>query len=530
MIKIYVNGSVVSVQETEALYSGSADVHTCHFEFDTDWESFAKTAVFRVGEKAVTALVNDENACVLPWELLTRSNIGFDIEVGVYGVSAEAEVMTSVWDTIGPVREGTELGNDAREPSAGIYEQITASVKKIDDKVVSYNEQAQTQVQRAESAATVAKASADSAAQDAESAATYASALKSELAGIKNALDNIPEGDTVIVNDLTTGGAGFALSAEMGSVLGKRPNPQLLINADFTNVVNQRGKTEYTANGYTVDCWRSSYANTRVTPGKDGITFAAEADASRYVQQFIEYPGRLYGRTVTMSALVEFGDETKKEIVLVSDTKTVPTAPEKTQVCSLSFTPSISSGLHMRADGRLLVQFGIKSGASYKVKAAKLEVGDAQTLAHQDGAGNWVLNEVSDYAAELRKCQRYFQVVNIRGIQQAHLLDVYGNGDNSATGTLQLSTSMRTIPAVTMSGLVPDVWLSYSEGEMMHLKQCSITGISVSADTGDLDRLRIKMTTDDPECSFESGKRYEINAPMSGNVGATTQIYLDANL
>lgn len=40
--------------------------------------------------------------------------------------------------------------------------------------------------------------------------------------------------------------------------------------------------------------------------------------------------------------------------------------------------------------------------------AAKLELGPTQTLAHQDAAGNWVLNEVPDYGEQLRRCQRYY--------------------------------------------------------------------------------------------------------------------------
>lgn len=42
-----------------------------------------------------------------------------------------------------------------------------------------------------------------------------------------------------------------------------------------------------------------------------------------------------------------------------------------------------------------------------KIKAAKLEISPAQTLAHQEN-GVWVLNEVPDYGEQLRRCQRYF--------------------------------------------------------------------------------------------------------------------------
>ena len=44
------------------------------------------------------------------------------------------------------------------------------------------------------------------------------------------------------------------------------------------------------------------------------------------------------------------------------------------------------------------------------IRAAKLELGSQQTLAHQDAAGNWVLNDPPpDKTLELLKCQWYQQ-------------------------------------------------------------------------------------------------------------------------
>ena len=170
MIEIKVNGSIASVQETVLLYSGAADVHICHFSFDDGWEKFSKSAVFRLGGRMITAVVDAENNCVLPWELLTRANIGQEIEVGVYGVSADTEILTSVWDSIGAVRDGTELGNDAREPSAGIYEQVMASVKHVDEKVDDYTGEMKSLVQRSESATMLAVNSAQDAANSEKNA------------------------------------------------------------------------------------------------------------------------------------------------------------------------------------------------------------------------------------------------------------------------------------------------------------------------------------------------------------------------
>lgn len=57
----------------------------------------------------------------------------------------------------------------------------------------------------------------------AESAAAgFAAQAESAMNSVQDALDNLPEGDTLIINDLTTGGKAAALSAEMGKNLNTR--------------------------------------------------------------------------------------------------------------------------------------------------------------------------------------------------------------------------------------------------------------------------------------------------------------------
>ena len=52
------------------------------------------------------------------------------------------------------------------------------------------------------------------------------------------------------------------------------------------------------------------------------------------------------------------------------------------------------------------------TGTGETILAAKLELGTHQTLAHQDAAGNWVLNDIPNKVEETRKCQRYQKVFN----------------------------------------------------------------------------------------------------------------------
>lgn len=85
------------------------------------------------------------------------------------------------------------------------------------------------------------------------------------------------------------------------------------------------------------------------------------------------------------------------------------------------------------------------------IKAAKLELGPTQTLAHQEN-GQWVLNEVPEEGEELRRCQRYFARLSgdsawsVVGIAECY-------GTNIAALVFWLPVPMRTIPSIAASGL-----------------------------------------------------------------------------
>jgi len=393
MIEIKMNGSVVSVQETELLYSGSADTHLCHFVFDAGWDTFRKSAVFRVGGRAVTAYIDEEGCCVLPWELLTRANIGLQIEVGVYGVSAAAEVLTTVWDSIGTVRDGSEIGNDAREPGAGIYDQIMAGIQRTDEKVTS------------------------------------------ALAGVQEALNNLPAGDTLIINDLTIGGTSAALSAEMGKVLAQRPNPNLLHNWYFANAVNQRGDIAYISTApwaYATDRWKMTNAT---LAKKDGCwNFSAPDGTAGYkrITQLTEHTLKA-GETYTLSMLAQINNigpmasfrpctNTGGAITTVTggsglEIRGATTAPK---VFAYTFTPAADV---VNAGVEILVAKVNGYYLDADIYAVKLELGSVQTLAHQDASGNWMLNEIPEYGEELQKCQRYYQLFSSADARPAALVD-----------------------------------------------------------------------------------------------------------
>lgn len=442
MIEINVNGSVVSVQKSEALYSGAQDVYTCQFTLDRSWEKYRKSAVFRTGRKAITAVVNEDNTCVLPWELLVRDNIGLEIEVGMYGVGADGEILTSVWDSIGTVRKGSEIGSDAREPSAGVYEQVMASVQKVDDKIISYSEEVQTLAQRAESAAAVAAEGSVSAAESRQAALGAATAAVNARVAVESALNNLPAGSTLVINDLTTGGTTAALSAEMGKVLNHRPNPNLLHNWCFVNPVNQRGQTSYASSGYSIDRWSINHLTATVDLLENGLVFADTVSGYIALSQKTENFDRYAGREITISVLVTDVSGTVRFAARYGETSANQLAVNFTEPGLYSVTGVIGNN-----PSQLRAYFSaITANASATITAVKMELGDTQTLAHLDGS-TWVLNEIPDYGEELAKCQRYQMVYS--PVQYAQLWPAVPVSSNNARVTIQTPVELRTTPTHT---------------------------------------------------------------------------------
>lgn len=129
MFEIQAHKNRLKVDSRETLTAGSVGVYPVHFSFSADWDGLTKVAVFRAGEKSVSMLLDDDGGCDIPWEVLTAEHAHSQLWVGVYGTRDGEIVLPTVWDTLGTIQEGAELGEDAREPTPGVVEQIIAAAE-----------------------------------------------------------------------------------------------------------------------------------------------------------------------------------------------------------------------------------------------------------------------------------------------------------------------------------------------------------------------------------------------------------------
>lgn len=248
---------------------------------------------------------------------------------------------------------------------------------------------------------------------------------------------HLPSGTDPI--GLTAGNVGAYTKAEVDTALQAKPNPNLLDNWYFANPVNQRGQTEYPNSEYGIDRW-VGLAGTVVT--SDGIKFFDEDSGNRLFEQRFErsYDG------VQMTASVLLSDNR-----LLSLSGTFPFGGYVDRVAIVVGnlgSPSNLPGFRIWDTGKIL---------TVPILAVKLELGDQQTLAHQDSNGNWVLNEIPDYGEQLAKCQRYFYNPLSGGSDPDKAQVFLGIGVARSTTevdiNIPLPCSMRIPPTITASGL-----------------------------------------------------------------------------
>lgn len=219
-----------------------------------------------------------------------------------------------------------------------------------------------------------------------------------------------------------------AISNSLEYVSGNMVNPNLLDNWYFGNAVNQRGFTEAVSDGsYTIDRWKFVTGSTqKLAYAKGaGLSFIVEGGSSNVWTQIVEkLELSLLGRVVTGSLLLSDGTLLTQS-GLVGET---------------GFSVGDTSDVYCWVGTDAFNIISKRIGTTTAV-AAKLELGSAQTLAHQDADGNWVLNEIPDYGMEMMKCQRYCRPASLGFI-------ISDSGLWYATALMTSPYPMRAVPAI----------------------------------------------------------------------------------
>ena len=259
----------------------------------------------------------------------------------------------------------------------------------------------------------------------------------------------------VLTEDVTLTGENIAVSTTdstpISGAVKYRTNPNLLDNWYFGRPVNQRGQTEYTEAGkYVIDRWWLQL-DTSLSIVDGGVKISGKWD----IEQFFE--NTLPNATYTLSMLYKdkTGTDDLRFIVANRSDGDIKGVNTKNASGLLSFT--VTSDII----NKLIIGFSGSTDNSVTLLAAKLELGDTQTLAHKEN-GVWVLNEIPDFGEQLRRCQRY--LFSTRGTTNYVCA---GSGYISVDGTeaiivVPTPVSLRATPVCMVNGIL-HVDTSYGE-------------------------------------------------------------------
>lgn len=273
-------------------------------------------------------------------------------------------------------------------------------------------------------------------------------------------------------------------------------NPNLLINGDFRNPVNQRKQTTYTPSKnilhYTIDRWGifpsvNDGSGHSVTINNGYITFAnTNENMSAYFIQHLEFP--LSG-TYTLSVKVK--SATKAFSVSYRDNGTVYRA--------MTLNTGINS-VTINCTSLNFIRFDISGALSVELEWVKLEVGSAATLFSP-----------RPYAEELAICQRYF----IRFSTTYPIMMTQRNDEKAFSHVpISLPTSLRDKPAISYEnvkfakGGIDGSWFDIS----------SVTCIGFSS-------LGVTLQMDLKDSNYASGIPYFLIFPNSGYIAFDAEIY-----
>lgn len=204
-------------------------------------------------------------------------------------------------------------------------------------------------------------------------------------------------------------------------------NANLLRNGTFPAgcIVNQRGKTSYAGTGYGVDMWYTTGATLSVDVTAEGVKlYKNDATANPAWAQALETDAAV-GQTVTVSMLYKgSGEGASLRVAQSGGIVTLSNVSDWTLAQKTFALEKWSVGtLQDRAIVAIQCFENMAVNQGLYIKAIKLELGEQQTLAHQNGDGAWVLNELPDYGGELLRCQRYYQVYTTAAARPAKALD-----------------------------------------------------------------------------------------------------------
>lgn len=273
-------------------------------------------------------------------------------------------------------------------------------------------------------------------------------------------------------------------------------NPNLLINSNFTNPINQRNATTYAQNKYFIDRWR------RVSGSLTTINISSTYGLyikGISISQVIELQNPI-GKTLTASA--QFCDEYGATKVVTFTTTLGTSSSSNTYFL---FTPDPDNNFVEFAINNFTVPSDWGFGSSLYVTWAKVEIGSAATVYFHP-----------DYSSELVKCQRYYYKLTSDG--SARIYPTNSWWTTTINAILYLPTTMRILPTPSFSNNV-DIWFGTQDGNQV----TGYTPTQVEAGRFLPNQIELTMTTNKNVSGYD---QWNLLVANGGYIELDAEIYL----
>ena len=175
--------------------------------------------------------------------------------------------------------------------------------------------------------------------------------------------------------------------------------------------VNQRGQSVYsTTDAYCIDRWKlRADSGGSCTVSANYITLGGGSSTCAIVQTYPNGGNDLRGKVITFSAVIDQITGGPVYLVVGNATTNIHSGTVlgdvEASVGINSLTVTVPSTLNNSFLNFIIVTN--VANTSFSVSAAKLEIGNTQTLAHIENS-TVVLNEIPNHFNQLRKCKEYF--------------------------------------------------------------------------------------------------------------------------
>lgn len=285
---------------------------------------------------------------------------------------------------------------------------------------------------------------------------------------LSNTYDAIEESGGDIPNDLTIANLPDAIRSIPSGLAGSTSGKNILSNWYFPDPVNQRGKTNYTEKGYTIDRFKLSTAGVlSLALESDCISLSLSEGTTGWPSliYIFENPKNYAGKLMTFSALIKNPDGlpyifTAKNTAGSGSGFTADVVNSEGTIQS-EYTLITITGMvpeNTAENLRMIFYIGNQStvGGTMYIKAMKAELGSVQTLAHREGDA-WVLNDPPpDKALELVKCQKYYRRFT-SDVDYSEFVGVMGN-TSTCYSSYRFERPMYKTPSFLTSDTLPVIY------------------------------------------------------------------------